>query len=190
MGSVPWYGVKRRLASGGATPDRSGASPGSVSVAFVVGLGLGGRGGHLLVLALHLAVLTLHLLAAFLAVMLALLVLRMVHPLMLGMVGVRVRRRSGLGRDGRGDDERNRANKRLHGRFSKAGCSRTEWFQNNLGGGVSVSGSVSGNAFPAFTSRGSSGRSSGSAVFASAAGSAAQVAHCMSILAGASAGFW
>src|SRR5829696_8482125 len=105
MGSVLWYGVKGRLASGGATPDRSDASPGSVSVAFVALLGLGGLCVRLLVHALHLAVLALHLLAAFLAVMLALAVLRMVGALMLGMAGVRVRRRSGLGHSGRGNEE-------------------------------------------------------------------------------------
>jgi hypothetical protein len=46
--------------------------------------------------------------------MLALAVLRMVHALMLGMTGVRVRRRSRLGLNGRGNDERKRADERLH----------------------------------------------------------------------------
>src|SRR5918993_5840998 len=126
MGSVPWYGVKCRLASGGATPDWSGASPGSVSVALVGRPGLGRLCVRLLVHALHLAVLALHLLAAFLAIMLALAVLRVVGVLMLGVACVRVDRRSGLGRDGRGKDERERADKHLHGKFSKAGCSETE----------------------------------------------------------------
>ena len=96
-----------------------------VRVALVGIAGRRRRGGlavSLLVHALHLAVLALHPLAAFLAVVLALLVLMLVviHPLMLGMSSVRIGGRSRLGGNRHGDDERERSDKRLHVKFSKA----------------------------------------------------------------------
>jgi hypothetical protein len=61
--------------------------------------------------------------------------------------------------------------------------------QDNLGGGVAISGSVSESAFVIRANLGISGLSPGSRDGAAMAGSAAQVAQCMSIIAGASAGF-
>jgi hypothetical protein len=63
-------------------------------------------------------------------------------------------------------------------------------FQDSLGGGVAISSSVSESALEARTNLGISGRSSGSRTGAWMAGSAAHVAQCMSIFAGASAGCW
>jgi hypothetical protein len=73
--------------------------------------------------------------------MLALLVLAVIHALMLGVARVRVGGRSRLRRHWGSNDERDRADKRLHVKFSKAvRFENLVGLQDSFGGGVAISG--------------------------------------------------
>ena len=152
-----------------------------------------GRSGRLglalLVHAFHLAVLALHLLAAFLAVMLALLMLAVIHALVLGMARVGSAAGAALRGHGGGDDERDRADERLHVKFSRMLFGLKDWssLQYELWRGVAISGRVRQGVIDRDDDRRL--RTEFRDLVGSTAGSAAQVAHCISILAGASAGF-